>query len=82
MSPVQAAALEKFLLTQGFQSLNFDATAGAVIYTALVGDWNMEVAYGDVCYFRSYNNATGESYRETFFNLSHLMTAYINLRSE
>jgi hypothetical protein len=79
MIAIQVTALEKFLANNDFDYYDYDEEFGVVIYIAKVGDWIMEVAYGDECYYRSYNDVTEEANCEGFTNVSEIMTEYDKL---
>jgi hypothetical protein len=79
MTPAQVDALEKFLANNGFEYYDYDEEVGVVIYRFSVGDWTMEVAYGDECYYCLYNDVTEESNCEEFTKMSEVMTEYYKL---
>jgi hypothetical protein len=76
MTPTQVTALKKFLTNNSFEYYDYDAELGVVVYRFIVGDWTMEVAYGDECYYRLYNDVTEEANCEEFTNVSEVMTEY------
>lgn len=79
MTPFQVAALEKFLAHNNFEYCDYDEEAGVLIYSLSTGNWTMEVAYGDECYYRLYNDLTEEAICEEFTNVSEVMTKYKRL---
>jgi hypothetical protein len=79
MTPLQLAALEQFLANNGFVYDDYDEEAGVVIYSVSRGDWRMEVAYGDECYYCVYNDVTEEAGCAEITNLSELMLHYDRL---
>jgi len=46
MTPIQVAALERFLTNSNFKYDDYDQELGVVLYIFTVGDWTIEVAYG------------------------------------
>lgn len=79
MTPIQIAALEKFLAHNDFEYQDYNEEFGAVVYNFSVGDWALEVAYGDECYYRLYNDVTEEAYCKEFTQVSELMIEYDRL---
>jgi hypothetical protein len=79
MTPLQLAALEKFLTNNDFAYDDYDEESGVVVYSLSRGDWKMEVAYGDECYYCLYNDLTEEAISMEFTNLAELMVAYDRL---
>lgn len=79
MTPAQVAALEQFLANNEFDYYDYDEEFGVVVYSFSIGDWTMEVAYGDECYYRLYNEITEVSNCNEFINISEVMTEYNKL---
>lgn len=79
MTPTQVAALENFLANNDFKYYDYDEELGVILYTSTIGDWTIEVAYGDECYYRSYNDTTEEANCEELTNVSEIMTEYNKL---
>jgi len=79
MTPIQVAALEKFLANNDFEYCDYNEEFGIVAYSLSIGDWTMEVAYGDECYYRLFNDVTEESNCEEFTQISEVMTEYDRL---
>lgn len=79
MTPAQVAALENFLANNDFAYYDYDAELGVILYSSTVGDWTMEVAYGDECYYRLYNDVTEEANCEELTNVSEVMIEYNKL---
>ena len=79
MTPIQIAALEQFLANNGFLYNDYDEETGAVIYSVSRGDWTMDVAYGDECYYCLYNDVTEEAVCAEITHLSELMVKYDRL---
>jgi len=79
MTPIQVAALERFLTNSNFKYDDYDQELGVVLYDFTVGDWTIEVAYGDECYYRLYNDVTEEAYCEELTDLSEVMVEYKKL---
>lgn len=79
MTPTQVAALEQFLINNDFNYYDYNEEAGVVVYSSSMGDWTMEVAYGDECYYCLYNEVTEMSNCNEFTKVSELMTQYDKL---
>jgi hypothetical protein len=79
MTPAQVAALEKFLVHNDFEYYGYDEELGVVLYSNTLGDWTMEIAYGDECFYCLYNNVTEESNCEELTKVSQIMTEYKHL---
>ena len=79
MTPTQVAALENFLDKNNFQYYDYDDEIGVVLYNLTVGEWTIEVAYGDECYYRLYNDITEEANCEELTSVSEIMTEYNKL---
>ena len=79
MTFTQVAALEQFLANNNFNYYDYDEEVGVVVYSFSVGDWKMEVAYGDECYYHLYNEVTEVSKCNEFTKLSEVMTEYDKL---
>lgn len=79
MTPTQVAALEQFLANNEFDYHDYDEEVGVVVYRFNVGEWTMEVAYGDECYYRLYNEVTEVSNCNEFISVSEVMTEYNKL---
>lgn len=79
MTPIQVAALEKFLARQGFDYYDYDNISGLVIYVFIFGDWKLRVAFGDECYYCIDNELTKESTCKEFTKVCEVMTEYDKL---
>lgn len=79
MTPTQVSALEKFLANNNFNYYDYNEEVGAVVYGFVAGDWIMEVAYGDDCYYRLYNDITEECNCDGFTDVSEVMIEYHKL---
>ena len=79
MTPVQVAALEKFLAHQGFVYYDYDKISGLVIYSFTMGDWTLRVAFGDECYYCIDNEVTKESNCKEFTKVGEVMVEYDKL---
>jgi len=79
MTPTQVAALERFLTNNDFKYDDHDEELGAVLYSFTMDDWIMEVAYGDECYYRLYNDVTEEAYCEELTSVSEVMIEHKKL---
>jgi hypothetical protein len=76
MTPIQLAALEKFLTHNDFKYQDYDEEFGIVVYIFSMGDWTIKVAYGDECYYCVYNDVTEEAYCEELTQVSEVMIEY------
>lgn len=79
MTPIQIAALEQFLTNNGFVYDDYDEETGAVVYSVSRGEWTMEIAYGDECYYCFYNDMTEEASCAEITSLAELMLKYDRL---
>lgn len=79
MTPTQVAALENFLANNDFEYYDYDEELGVILYTSTIGNWTLEVAYGDECYYRLYNDTTEEANCEELTSVSEVMTEYNKL---
>jgi len=79
MTPIQVADLERFLTNSNFKYDDYDQELGVVLYDFTVGDWTIEVAYGNECYYRLYNDVTEEACCEELTDVSEVMVEYKKL---
>ncbi len=79
MTPAQVAALEKFLVHNNFEYYDDNEELGVVLYSSTLGDWRMEIAYGDECFYCLYNNVTEESNCQELTKVSQIMAEYKHL---
>ena len=76
MTPIQVAALERFLNHERFEYFDYDAEVGTVIYLIAVREWRMRVVFGDQCYYYLDNEVTSASISNEFTQVREVMATY------
>lgn len=79
MNLTQVAALKDFLTHHCFEYVGYDKEAGTVIYKFTLNDWEIQINFGDQCYYWLNNKATGASVRQEFNKVSEVMLIYENV---